>query len=310
LGHNPTPDRDVMQKVADPKHAERILDRGGGWKAIFVRLRAKTEIADGRVRWRRPKARSTKTSPDLTVLVVSDGQQGERSYRAGIASQGHRVLTAVHPVDAIKKLRDGSESYDVVFAPASDCRFPALEFFGLLAAEFPLVRRIAYAKNDAEHAKVLNAGLLDVVLTYPTSDRLLAEALRPPKTTSTASMARQCNDQSDSQLFQSWNRSDDRAFAELDRRYRPRIRRLVKSMRFSDEDVEDIVQETLLNMFVERETLCGCNAPDRLVCNFAASCVLSRLRGEQRQARLRASLVSAAQRARAQNERSGQPDDE
>ena len=74
-----------------------------------------------------------------------------------------------------------------------------------------------------------------------------------------------CTDtRSDQQLLDAWQETDNRAFDELDRRYRVRIHRRVQ-MQFSHEDSEDIVQETLLRLFLARTTLRDVSSLDELI---------------------------------------------
>ena len=112
-----------------------------------------------------------------TTLIIADADRGYRSFSDGMTSLGHRFITVRHPLDAIMSLLDDSLAIDAVLAPAHDPRFRALEFFAFMREAFPLVRRISYAKQASEHADALGADPLDVVLTYPTPVRELAEAL-------------------------------------------------------------------------------------------------------------------------------------
>ena len=245
------------------------------------------------------------------ALIIADTDLCHWSFSSGIVSMGGCCITVHHPLEAIIGLQDGSLAIGVVLAPAHDPRFNALELFAFMRAEFPLVRRVAYAKHASEHADALDAGLLDVVLTYPTPLHELAEALQPASTRilPPAVVPHENDTRSDEQLFQAWKGADRPAFQELDRRYRPRIRQLATSMKFSDEDAEEIVQETLLGLFLGRETFRGHPTPDSVICGLTATSILARLRGEHRRTRLLSALAHAAVADRAARECSGQPDE-
>jgi RNA polymerase sigma factor (sigma-70 family) len=117
------------------------------------------------------------------------------------------------------------------------------------------------------------------------------------------------DERSDQQLLQAWNGRDRRAFAELDRRYRPLIRHLARSMRFRREDAEEIVQETLLSLFLGRRAYRDDCTPERFVSDLAATAVLAHERGVRRRTRLLSAAADAAATNRAEQECGGQPDE-
>jgi hypothetical protein len=199
--------------------------------------------------------------PDSTALIVATADVGHRSFTEGIASLGRRSVTVHHPLEAIVCLQDDSLAVGVVLAPAHDLGFRTLELFEFMRDQFPRVRRIAYAKSSSEHAGAPGTGLIDLTLTYPTPLNRLAEALQPsPEAIRPAtehSLPPRSDQRTDEQLLHAWNGSDRPAFDELDRRYRPRIRALATSLRFTDEDADDIVQETLLGLYLSRGVFRG-----------------------------------------------------
>ena len=288
------------------------------WNAIFAQVAARAENIEGTaVRTDCGEAAGKTRKPTRsasTALLVADAALRHRSLSKGLASLGRRCITVRHPRDVFTGLRQGSLAIDAVFAPVQDPHFSAREFFTTMRDDFPLVRRIAHAMHASQHACALDAGLLEVVLTYPTPQHELAEALQPapPETLFSATPRAQPplrrDPRSDQQLLQALKGSDRGAFDELYRRYRPRIRQLAISMRFSDEDTEEIVQETLLALLAGRRSLRGDRTADRYICGLAATSVLARLRGEQRLKRLRLALAQVAGTDRTEREHSGQPD--
>ena len=80
-------------------------------------------------------------------------------------------------------------------------------------------------------------------------------------------------------------------------------------MRFSDEDAEEIVQDTLLGLFVGRETFRSDSASDHSIGSMVATSTLELDRGARHRTRLRRALAHAAVTDRADREWSGQPDE-
>lgn len=281
----------------------------GSWHAVFAQLGGNARSVDGAGV---PAVYREPVRSGSTALIIADVDLCHRSFRAGMASLGYCSVTVRQPLEAIVCLQDDAMTIGAVLAPAYDPRFNTLQFFAFMRAEFPLVRRIGYAKHASKHADALEAGLLDVVLICPTPRPELAEALQPASEllpgATLSSVPLQDDRRSDKQLFQAWKGTDRRPFRELDRRYRPRIHQLALSMRFSDEDAEEIAQETLLGLFLRGGALPGHTAPDNLICGLTATSVLARLRGERRQTRLRSALTHQAVTERTGRERGGQPD--
>lgn len=147
---------------------------------------------------------------------------------------------------------------------------------------------MSYAKHGSAHADALGGGLL--------------EALQPV-------LLRDDRRTDHQQPCEAWKGADRRAFEDLHRRYRPRILQLATSMRLNQEDAEEIVQETLLGLFLRRRTLGGDCPPDNLVGGLAAASVLARLLGDRRRTRLLSALAHAAVTDRAEREGRGQPDE-
>ena len=151
--------------------------------AIFAHGKAKAEDVDGAVVQTVCSEFATgalaPAEPGSTALIIADADLGHWFFSEGIASLGRCTITVRNPRDVIARLQDESLAIGVVLAPTHDPQFRVLEFFEFMRDAFPLVRRIAYAKPASERADALGADLLDVVLTYPTPLRELAEALQP-----------------------------------------------------------------------------------------------------------------------------------
>lgn len=171
--------------------------------------------------------------------------------------------------------------------------------------------RTAFAEFEAGARDVdgagNEAGVLDIVLTYPTLLHELAAALRSARSGAVVPLA--SDQRSDQALFQAWKGADHGAFRELDRRYRPRILSLATSMKFSAEDAEEIVQETLLGLFLRRETFRHLSTPDDVICDLTATSFGARLRGERRRTRLQSVLVHSTAADRSERECRGQPNE-
>ena len=222
-----------------------------------------------------------------TALIVADAGRGHRFFSDSIAELGRSSITVCHPLEAIHSLQDESRAIGAVFAPMGDTAFKSSDLFAFLGDEFPWVRRIAYAAQGAEREAMLCTGLQDVTLTHPTSLEELAEALQPRPSALRV--------------------TDPPTFAQLDRRYRSHIGQLAAAMRFSKEDAEDIVQETLLGLFLARATTRGEGA-DALIAELAATSASASERGGRRRKRLRVAAVCDAATERSARESTGQPD--
>jgi hypothetical protein len=92
------------------------------------------------------------------------------------------------------------------------------------------------------------------------------------------------------------------AFDAIDRRCRAGLRELAAWTSFSDEDAEEVVQETLLDLFVGSES--SGDAPEDIIDKLAADRVVSFNRSAQRRARLCSALARVDTETRA--ERNGQ----
>jgi hypothetical protein len=150
--------------------------------------------------------------------------------------------------------------------------------FGQWGALFPQLR----ARGEDAAAATLSETLDDVVLTYRGPRRGLA-AVSPKSPEGNPPRG---DRRSDQQLLLASRGADPRAFRELDRRYRRRIRRLAISMNFSSADADEIAQESLLGLFLGRETSPDhCNVED-LIDALVATNALAFLRCERHQKRL------------------------
>lgn len=114
---------------------------------------------------------------------------------------------------------------------------------------------------------------------------------------------------SDQQLLDAWQETDNRAFDELDRRYRARIHRRVQ-MQFSNEDSEDIVQETLLRLFLARTSLRDVSSLDELIDEQTSTTMLARSRGMRRRERLLFAVAREAITDDTARESCNRPDEE
>jgi DNA-directed RNA polymerase specialized sigma24 family protein len=83
-------------------------------------------------------------------------------------------------------------------------------------------------------------------------------------------LRRERNSRSDEQLWMAWMRFERLAFEELFKRYHPRACALASSMQLSDEDAQDIAQETMLDLSRARRLSVGRHGLDDDVCAMAA----------------------------------------
>lgn len=269
-------------------------------------------IQRGQTGQTRSPRRAQPSEPISTALIVATANERRNSLAGRVAAVGRQSITVHHPLEVIHCLQDDSLAVDLVLAPAHDIGFGTHALFAFMRDEFPRVRRIAYVMSTAGPSDAPETGQHDRTRSCSAPLRRFPGATQPSpvvvRLVAGYSVVPTTDRRSNEQLLHAWNGSDREAFDELDRRFRPRIRAYATSLRFTEEDVEDIVQETLLALFVSRGMFRGNRTPDDFLFGLAATSVTALERGMRRRGRLRAAVAHAAVVHRSERERRGQPD--
>ncbi len=183
--------------------------------------------------------------PQITTLIYADEAGCSIRLAVGLALLGRSSKVIRTPLDAIVALQDGRIAVDAVFAPLQDDESNTSALFDFVKDEYPRVRRIAFARHDPRQASFTSAPLCqhDMILWDPWDRTDFVEILKD---------ALNCRSSyprsswTDLRLFESLQGADMLAVAEIVKRYRYRIVRLVLDATHETMDREDVVQNVYL----------------------------------------------------------------
>ena len=193
----------------------------------------------------------TREQAPVSSLVYADAAGCSKSLTAGLVGLGKNSTLVRTPFGARALLENVDLTVDAAFLSLQDPEVDISSFFGFLKNEHPSVRRIAFAEHVATsegasaRAAAVHACPHDMILWDPWDrsdfDEILKDALD-------CRVHRTRSSWSDLELFESENGTDAAAIAEIAKRYRHRIVRLVMDVVHDTLDVEDIVQEIYLDI--------------------------------------------------------------
>jgi hypothetical protein len=263
------------------RHQHQLAQRRARRRELRAGLGARRGDVGRRVRLDSLAARALRpTNRPFVALVVADVGQAHGLVRDGIERIGGSSSLVYHPQEALAVLEASALGITALLVPAADPWFETAVFLEHIADTLPSVRRVAYATRAAENMRALADGHVHATTTAPFSDQELADALWSRR--AGVLHATQPSAPSDQQLFDVWRSEPARDFADLDHRYRPRLTLLASSVGFSAADADDLVQETLLNVFIDRDPGSRSPGSDRVVGSVVVSAMMTLLRSDER----------------------------
>lgn len=212
--------------------------------------------------------------PHLTTLVYADAAGCSKPLAAGLSLLG-RSSTIVHtPLDAIRWIQDNTIAVDAIFVSLQDDESNISALFEFIKDEHPRVRRIAFAEHDPRNDASQPGHLCqhDMLLWDPWGRADFIELL---KDAIGCRISRTRSSWSDLRLFESQGGVDTLAIAEIIKRYRYRIGRLVIDATREATDTEDVVQDVYMSIVRDLPSFERVCAPgvwiDRVACRSIRS---------------------------------------
>ena len=217
--------------------------------------------------------------PHLTTVIYADAAGCSKPLAAGLSLLGRRSVVARTPLDAIRWLQDKAIAVDAVFASLQDDATNISALFEFTKDEHPFVRRIAFAQHNPRKQGALLVHLCQhEMIIWDPWDR--ADFLEILKDAIDCRISRTRSSWSDVRLFESQQGTDTLAVAEIVRRYRHRIVRLVMDATHETMDTEDVVQDTYLSIVRDLPSFNRVCAPGAWIDRITCRSILSFLNGK------------------------------
>jgi hypothetical protein len=213
-------------------------------------------------------------------MVYADAADCSKSVAAGLALLG-RSSTIVHtPLDVVRGLQNKTIAVDAVFVSLQDDGANISALFEFIKDEHPLVRTIAFAQHNPHKDGTQPVHLCqhDMILWDPWDRADFIEIL---KDAIDCRVSRTRSSWSDLRLFGSRGGLDTLSIAEIVRRYRYRIVRLVLDATHKAMDTEDVVQDAYLSIVRNLPSFDRLCTPgewiDRVTCRSISSFLKSKV---------------------------------
>ena len=185
--------------------------------------------------------------PRVTTLIYADAAGCSTRLAAGLALLGRSSKVIRTPLEVVARLQDDRIAIDAVFSSLQDGRSNTAALFDFLTDEYPRVRRVAFSRHDLWRTSSSMDAFCqyDMVLWDPWDRADFVEIL---KDAIDCRISRTRSSWTDLRLFESLDGVDKLAIAEILKRYRYRIVRLVLDATRHRMDSQDVVQDAYLSI--------------------------------------------------------------
>lgn len=185
--------------------------------------------------------------PSAMTLIYSDTAEFAKIIKTGLSRFGRTSTVVNTPLHTIFQLQDETTTIDAMIVSLHDSRLDITVFFEFLKEEYPNVERIGSAYHRPLRQDLVSAHTCqhDMVLWDPWFRTDFIEIL---KDALDCRLSRTHSSWTELQLFESSQGKDSHAIAEIFKRYRYRIVRLLMDQKRGLMDTQDIVQEVYLTI--------------------------------------------------------------